>query len=249
MNEQQLFVKRISELVELATDQDNVIFLDQLYEIFPEVKDDEAKFAVIKEFLTEKRIGLDEKIGFENLVTEDEKNYLDFYLDELKEIEELSKGKREAYLLQVMAGEEDAKLIIMQDTLRNVVEFAKLYAGQGVLLEDLIGEGNLALVGAIEMLGSCETTQEAEGLLASTVMDAMQDMIAENMDEKTEEEKALKLVEKISSAAKELADTLGRKVSVEELSQETKISRNQIIKALRLTACKVEDIEIPDELK
>lgn len=249
MNEQQLFVKRISELVELAADQDNVIFLDQLYDIFPEVKEDEAKFAVIKEFLTEKRIGLDEKIGFENLVTEDEKTYLNFYLDELKEIEELSKGEREAYLMQVMSGEEDAKLLIMQDSLRNVVEFAKLYAGQGVLLEDLIGEGNLALVGAIEMLGSCDNVNEAEGLLASTVMDAMQDLIAENMDEKTEEEKALKLVQKISDAAKELADTLGRKVTVEELSQEMKISRNQIIKVLKLTACKVEDIEIPEELK
>jgi len=249
MNEQQLFVKRISELVELAADQDNVIFLDQLYDIFPEVKEDEAKFAVIKEFLTEKRIGLDEKIGFENLVTEDEKTYLNFYLDELKKIEELSKGEREAYLMQVMSGEEDAKLLIMQDSLRNVVEFAKLYAGQGVLLEDLIGEGNLALVGAIEMLGSCDNVKEAEGLLASTVMDAMQDLIAENMDEKTEEEKALKLVQKISDAAKELADTLGRKVTVEELSQEMKISRNQIIKVLKLTACKVEDIEIPEELK
>lgn len=249
MNEQQLFIKRISELVELAADQENVIFMDQLYEIFPEVKDDEAKFSVIKEFLTEKRIGLDEKIGFENLITEDEKNYLDFYLEELNELNELSKGEREAYLLQVMSGEEDAKLVIMQDTLKNVVEFAKLYAGQGVLMEDLIGEGNLALVGAIEMLGGCDSVQEAEGLLASTVMDAMQDLIATDMDERSEEEKALKLVEKVNAAAKELAEDLGRKVTVSELAEEMKVSRNQIIKVLRLTACKVEDIEIPDELK
>lgn len=249
MNEQEYFISRINTLVELAAEQDNVIFLDQLYEIFPEVKDDEGKFEVIKGFLTEKRIGLDEKIGFENLITDDEKNYLNFYLDELKEIPALSPGEREAYLLQVMAGEEDAKAVIMQDTLRNVVEFAKLYAGQGILLEDLIGEGNLALVGAIELLGSCENAKEAEGLLASTIMDAMQDLIAENMDKVTEEEKALKLVKKISDAAKELAENLGRKVTVEELSQEIKVSRNQIIKVLKLTACKVEDIEIPEELK
>lgn len=249
MNEQQEFAKKIADLCDLAEVQGNVIFEDQLFEIFPEIKDDESKYGVIKEFLQEKKIGLNEKIGFENLITDDEKNYLEFYLEELDEQTPLSKGEREAYMLRAMAGEEDAQAIIMQDSLKSVVEIAKLYAGQGILMEDLIGEGNLALVSTVSLLGSCEKAEEAEGMLSGAVMDAMQDMIAANMDEQSEEEKALKKVIRISDAAKELAGDLGRKCTVDELANEMNVSVNQIIKALKLTANKIEDIEIPDDLK
>ena len=47
MSEQSDFIKRINELNELAADQENVIFEDQLYDIFPEVKDNEASRQVI----------------------------------------------------------------------------------------------------------------------------------------------------------------------------------------------------------
>ena len=247
MNEQHDFIKRINELCELALDQENVIFEDQLYDIFPEVKDDEAKLNVIKDFLHEKKIGLNEKLSFESLITQDEKNYLDFYLDELKETEPLTPNEREAFMLSAMAGNEDAQAIILSDTLKNVVEIAKLYAGQGVLLEDLIGEGNLVLVTAVTLLGSCENAKEAEGLLASQIMDAMQDLIASNMDETSAEEKLLNKVNKVSLAAKELADDLGRKVTVEELMQESGMSRDYILKAIKLTSNMIEDIDYKEE--
>lgn len=247
MNEQHDFIKRINELCELALDQENVIFEDQLYDIFPEVKDDEAKLNVIKDFLNEKKIGLNEKLSFESLITQDEKNYLDFYLDELKETEPLTPNEREAFMLSAMAGNEDAQAIILTDTLKNVVEIAKLYAGQGVLLEDLIGEGNLVLVTAVTLLGSCENAKEAEGLLASQIMDAMQDLIASNMDETSAEEKLLNKVNKVSLAAKELADDLGRKVTVEELMQESGMSRDYILKAIKLTSNMIEDIDYKEE--
>ena len=35
--------------------------------------------------------------------------------------------------------------LLIEIHLADVAEIAKLYAGQGVLLEDLVGEGNLAL--------------------------------------------------------------------------------------------------------
>lgn len=249
MNEQEEFLKKINELTELALDQENVIFEDQLYMIFPEVKGDSTKLDIIKNFLNEKKIGLNKKLELNELITEDEKNYLDFYLEELKEIEELSKGEREGYLLSAMAGDEDAKLKIINDSLKNVVDISRLYAGQGVLVEDLIGEGNLALISALDFLGSCENASDAETLLSSRVMDAMQDLVAANMDESSSEEKLLKKVEKVSKAAKELSEAYRRKVTVDELALESKMSRKYIIEALKLTANKIEEIEIPEELK
>lgn len=249
MNEQQDFIKRITELTEIALDQERVIFEEQLFSIFPEVETDEAKYKVIKDYLYEKKIGINEKIAFEELISEDEKNYLEYYLEDLKEAKALTPGEREAFMMSAMAGEETARMIILNDTLRTVVEIAKLYAGQGVLLEDLIGEGNLELVTAVTLLGSCETVKEAEGVLTSRVMDAMQDLIAEVMDEVGAEEKLLTKVNKVAKAAKELATDLGRKVTVEELMQESGMSRDYILNALKLTANMIEDIEIPEELK
>lgn len=249
MNEQKDFIKRINELTELAADQENVIFEDQLFDIFPEVKESEEKMKVIKEFLSEKKIGLNEKLPIEEVLSKEEKNYLDFYLEEISEKTPLTAGEREAMLLSAMAGDESAQMAVLNDTLKNVVEIAKLYAGQGVLLEDLIGEGNLVLVTAVTMLGSCENAKEAEGMLAGQIMDAMQDLIAENMDETGEEEKLLNKVNKVAKAAKELADDLGRKVTIEELMQESELSRAYIEKALKLTANMIEDIEIPEDLK
>lgn len=247
MNEQQDFIKRITDLEELALDQENVIFTEQVYSIFPEVKDDEAKFSVIKDFLKEKKIGLDEKISIEELLTGEEKNYLDFYLEELKEHEALTSGQREAHMLSAMAGEEESKMLILNDSLSNVVEIAKLYVGQGVLLEDLIGEGNLSLVNAMNLLGSAENAKEAESIIASSVMDAMQDLIAESADSKNAEEKLLDKVNKVSKAAHELSEALGRKVTIKELMEESGMSRQYIEKALKLTANMIEDIEIPKE--
>lgn len=249
MNEQQEFAKRISELTELAADQENVIFEDQLYDIFPEVKTDEAKLAVIKDFLKEKKIGLNSKVAFEDVITEEEKNYLDFYLEDLKAQGNLTPGEREAFIMSAMAGDEAAQMAVVQDFLKNVVEIAKLYAGQGVMLEDLIGEGNVALVASVSLIGSLEKPSEVEGFLTGQVMDAMQDFIAGTMDENSAEEKLLGKVNKVAKEAKELAETLGRKVTIDELAAESGISRAQIEKALKLTANNIEDIEIPEELK
>ena len=51
-----------------------------------------------------------------------------------------------------MAGETDAQQRLIEIHLADVAEIAKLYAGQGVLLEDLVGEGNLALSFGVTML-------------------------------------------------------------------------------------------------
>lgn len=249
MNEQQDFIRRINELTEIAFEQENVIFEEQLFSIFPEVKEDEAKYKVIKEFLAEKKIGLNDKLPIEELLSKEEISYLNFYLEELSEQEPLSLGVREAMMLSAMAGDESAQLSIMNDTLKNVVEIAKLYVGQGVMLEDLIGEGNLVLVSAVTLLGSCENAKEAEGMLSSMIMDAMQDLIASNMDETGEEDKLLAKVNKVAKEARELAENLGRKVTIEELMNESGLSRAAIEKALKLTANAIDDIEIPDELK
>ena len=126
-----------------------------------------------------------------------------------------------------------------------VVEIAKLYSGQGVFLEDLIGEGNVALTIGVTMLGCLEHAKEAEGMLGKMIMDAMEDYINENMAEEDKDKKVLSKVKKVARKAKELSEELRRKVTVEELSAETGMSENAIREAMQLSGYTIEEIENP----
>jgi len=247
MSEQSEFLKKIEELNELAADQENVIFMDQLLAIFPEAEGNEERIKLLTDYLKEKRIGVDEKIDADEFMTEDEKNYLEYYLEDLKP-HKLSDDQKNDLRKKAISGDEEAAMKVLNDYLVNVVDIAKLYTGQGVLIEDLIGEANIALVGALEGIGALEEADDVDGFFSKICMDAMQDIIASRLDELSEDEKLVKKVNKVSKAAKELYALLGRKVTVDELCEESGLSRASVIKAIKLTANNIEEIDyIEDE--
>lgn len=85
--------------------------------------------------------------------------------------------------MSAMAGDSLAQEKLCTAYLPQVVDVAKLYAGQGVYLEDLIGEGNVAVAMGVKMLGALEKPSEAEGMLGKMMMDAMEDYISEYAEE------------------------------------------------------------------
>jgi RNA polymerase primary sigma factor len=127
--------------------------------------------------------------------------------------------------------------------LPQVVDIAKLYSGQGALLEDLIGEGNVALATGVEMLGCLEEPDEVDGMLGKMIMDAMEDYIAENTEAKKVDMQIADKVNHISDLAKELAESLQRKITVEELAEETGIDVDEISEAVKLSGNKIEYFE------
>ena len=116
---------------------------------------------------------------------------LKMYEEELAAMESVTDGQREAILLSAMAGETDAKKRLIEIYLPQVIEISKLYTGQGVYIEDLVGEGNLALAQGVTMLGCLEHAKEAEGMLMKMVMDAMEELIQEDLTEKDIVKKAI----------------------------------------------------------
>ena len=163
-------------------------------------------------------------------------------MEELKALPEMTDGEREAVTLSAMAGDADAKNMLTQLYLPEVVEIAKLYAGQGVYLEDLIGEGNLAVSVGVTMLGALEHASEAQGMLGKMIMDAMEECIMQNAEEVKKDKKILDKVNKVARAADELYEELRRKVSVEEVMQETGLSRRTIEDAVRMSGNKIESL-------
>jgi len=82
-------------------------------------------------------------------VSSDE-NILSIYLKEINRIPLLTREQEEDFARRAAAGEVEAKNKLVQANLRFVVNVAKKYQNQGLPLADLISEGNIGLMNAIE---------------------------------------------------------------------------------------------------
>ncbi len=72
------------------------------------------------------------------------------YLKEIGKVKLLFASKEVQLAKRIEAGDADATKIMVESNLRLVVSIAKKYVGRGVLFLDLIQEGNLGLIKAVE---------------------------------------------------------------------------------------------------
>ena len=72
------------------------------------------------------------------------------YLKEIGKIPLLTMEEEMKYSVAAAAGDENAKRILAESNLRLVVSIAKRYVGRGLLFLDLIQEGNIGLMKAVE---------------------------------------------------------------------------------------------------
>ena len=75
---------------------------------------------------------------------------LGVYLSEIRRIPVLSREDEHALAVRVRAGDEKAKARLTESNLRLVVQVARRYLNRGLPLPDLIEEGNLGLLRAVE---------------------------------------------------------------------------------------------------
>jgi len=74
---------------------------------------------------------------------------LRLYLREISRIPLLDAAKEVSLAKRAEHGEKEARNHLIEANLRLVVSIAKKYVGQGLSLEDLIGEGNIGLIRAV----------------------------------------------------------------------------------------------------
>lgn len=242
------FAQSLERVRRIAREQGNCIGEGQVREAFSRLALDDAQLEMVFDYLKKHKIGIGEPMDPDGFMTEEERNYLQDYLDELAELPDYRQGEMEAFAMSAMAGDKGARQRLMEGCLKNVADTAKLYAGQGVLLEDLIGEGNLALAAGIEMLGNMRDSgliggpAAVQGALTGLVMAAMERHIEECAANRRTDERAADKVNQVADKARELAEQLRRKVTPEELAQETGISLKVIESAMRMSGYKIEDI-------
>lgn len=204
---------------------------------------DREQLELVYEYLKKNHIGVGEPLKDEDYLETEEIDYLKMYLTELESLPDYSDGEKEAVTISAMAGDVSAQSRLIEMHLGNVVEIAKLYTGQGVLLEDLIGEGNIALSLGVTMLGALEHQNEADGMLAHMIMEGMEECIREASRLSEQDEKNLKSVNDVAAKAKALSEELRRKCTIEELMQESGLTRNAIQRAIVFSGDKIEYID------
>ena len=202
----------------------------------------ESQLGPVYDYLKSKKIGVGEKVDLDKYLSSEEIDYLELYTESLSDIPTLTDGEKRAVYMAAMAGEAQAKKRLIESMLSDIVDMAKLYTGQGVFIEDLIGEGNVALSVGVEMLGALEEPDEVPGMLAKMAMDAMEDLISDEIGNRKTDDKLVNKVNNVADAARELAQVLGRKVTIDELVSESKLSRRAIEEAIRISGGKIEDI-------
>lgn len=237
------FARILEQVRKQAKEQNNCISEEQVRSAFAELALSEDQIALVFDYLKKHKVGIGEPVDLDDYLTDNEMDYLEAYRQEIMLLEEISEGEKEAAILSAMAGDNLAREKLIRLFLPKVLDVARLYAGQGVFLEDLVGEGNVALTMGVTMLGAFEHAQEAEGALMQMIMDTMERHIEENLQEADKDKKVADKVNKVADKARELAMELHRKVTAAELSAETGMSKRYIEDAMRMSGYTIEDLE------
>lgn len=206
-----------------------------------ELSDDQ--FQMVFDYLKQNNIGIGKPLNDGEILSEEDRDILEEYKKELENLPVISDGELRAATMALMNGDTAAGETVLNYYLPKVVEIARLYSSQGVLVEDLIGEGNLALSEGIFMTDIVEEPDELEGILVKLIMNAMEELISGSQSENTKEQKVADKVNKVADKARELSESLGRKVTKEELAEFSGLSIKAIEEAIRLSGERIEDVE------
>ncbi|MSS63460.1 RNA polymerase sigma factor region1.1 domain-containing protein [Velocimicrobium porci] len=245
------FIEMLTSIVEIAKTQENTISQDEIKQYFSDIELEEEHYDHIYQYLSENNIKVKgflyvpKQQGAEEKEQEDSEEskeiesknsiYLNMYLQELADIEALEEQEEIELLMALINGEEYAKKRLTEGWLIKVVELAKNYKDKNVLIEDLIQEGNIGLLGGIESLCGKKEAIDGALYLKESVLLAMEHMIDESMTENDWESTVLAKTNLISEAAKFLAEDLGRVATLKELADYTKIEENEIKDILNLS--------------
>ncbi len=157
-----------------------------------------------------------------------------------QEVERLSGdlGKEEAMLLSFLKGDFSLKNVIIEKYLHKVVEFAQRYKKRNVPLDEVIAEGNLGVMAAMQIImenheeyilpGGGVDIAKFFGTLEMETIHAMECYIDGRTDSKDWENTMLAKTNLLHEAVKYMTEEMGRMPTLEELSEYTKISGREI---------------------
>ena len=135
-------MKLLQETLKQARRRGGIISREEVAENFEKLSLDKEQLDQVEAYLKAHKITVGVTSGNEEDLPEEERDFLESYMEMLAAVPRLSDSVLEAVEISAMAGESSAQKELIEQMLGNVVDIAKLYTGQGVSVEELVGPGN-----------------------------------------------------------------------------------------------------------
>ncbi len=135
----------------------------------------------------------------------------------------------------------------LESYLATVARVATEYAGRGVSLEDLIQEGNIGLMAAMEALPEDVAPEEEKRLIEGGIRKTLSAMLEEQEQLQVTDEKVVGQVKDLINKIKALTEELGYKPSIDEVSHFLDMKVEEIKRLLILAGEEVEEDEPEEE--
>ena len=257
-NTQAKFEQKVKDLLAMAKKKKNVLEYQEISDFFSDMPLGEEQFERVLDALERSnvdvlRITEIDDIGEEPLILSDEDIDVDvenldlsipegisledpvrMYLKEIGKVPLLS-AEEEIELAQKMeVGDQDAKKRLAEANLRLVVSIAKRYVGRGMLFLDLIQEGNLGLIKAVEKF------DYRKGYKFSTyatwwIRQAITRAIADQARTIRIPVHMVETINKLIRVSRQLLQELGREPSPEEISEEMDMPVDRVREILKIS--------------
>ncbi len=198
--------------------------LDELYNLF-----NENNIAIVSEDDNDVTGGADKTLLDDGALTKDLtiNDPVRMYLKEIGQIKLLTMEEELELADRILAGDEEAKTILAEANLRLVVSIAKRYVGRGMLFLDLIQEGNIGLMKAVEKF------DVSKGYKFSTyatwwIRQAITRAIADQARTIRVPVHMVETINKLARIQRQLTLELNREPSEEELAKKMNVSVEKI---------------------
>ena len=233
MQERYIFREMLSEIKELADQKGNVLTLDEVKDFFKNAHLTDEQLNMVCVYLIGEKIRVE---GYEG----PEKQEQTPDQAELEEIKGLSEEEELKCFQLASAGDPAAKSRLTEHYLKTVYDLSKTFAFGSVPRSDLIQEGNVALVLALEELEFSGKLEDYQNFLYEKIREAMEDALSEGQDLKDMGDKVAQKVNHLSEAVHNLEEDLEHKVSVDELSAYLDMPVEEIRDILRMAGDEID---------
>lgn len=255
----QKFLERLKDLVALGKKKKSILEIQEINDFFHDMELNAEQMEKVFEYLESNNIDVlrisgsddDVDIDMDVLLSEEEdvdvenidlsvpdgvsiEDPVRMYLKEIGKVPLLS-AEREIELAQRMEdGDEDAKKELAEANLRLVVSIAKRYVGRGMLFLDLIQEGNLGLIKAVEKF------DYHKGYKFSTyatwwIRQAITRAIADQARTIRIPVHMVETINKLIRVSRQLLQELGREPTPEEIARELDMPVERVREILKIS--------------
>ena len=251
----QKFLEKMNELVALGKKKKSILDVQEINDFFADMELSAEQMEKVFEYLEGHNIDVlritadtDDDVDIDNMIAEEEEVDMEnidlsvpegvsiedpvrMYLKEIGKVPLLS-AEREIELAKRMEeGDEDAKKELAEANLRLVVSIAKRYVGRGMLFLDLIQEGNLGLIKAVEKFDYYKFSTYATWWIRQEITRAIADQartirIPVHMVE---------TINKLIRVSRQLLQELGREPLPEEIAKELDMPVERVREILKIS--------------